>query len=125
MAFEQTDNIVALINSVAARVGTLLKSAAGVTVSSSTPVYVDSNSLLATGGYPFAVQMFAGVQNTANSVMSVEGFTTGSANATLTQTLVQGATGSLTITGFMRVTITDDAGNLTNGAYYVPFGTLA
>lgn len=89
------------------------------------PMYVDGNSTLQVGGFPFAVQLLAGVTSTSNSIASIEGSTTGSANAILTQTLVQGAAASLTTTGFLRITVTDDAGNLTNGQYYIPFGTLA
>lgn len=89
------------------------------------PMFVDGNSTMQVGGFPFAIQLLAGVTSTSNSIATIEGSSTGTAAAALTQTLVQGTSASLTTTGFLRITITDDAGNLTNGQYYIPFGTLA
>lgn len=89
------------------------------------PMYVDGNSTLQVGGFPFALQMFAGVTNTANSVVSIEGQSTGTANDLMHLTLVSGSNATATIAGYYRVTVTDDAGNITTGAYYAPFYTLA
>lgn len=106
------------------RVGNTVKTAAGGVAVASTPFYVDTNSQVATGNIPFPIPLFAGATDTSFSALSVSGSATLSANEIMHQTLVQGSAGSLTTTGFIRVTITDNAGNLTNGAYYIPFGTL-
>lgn len=110
------------------RIGNVIKvadagSEAATTVSAQ--VYSDSAGKLASGGLPFTALFLAGVTSTSASVVSVEGSTTGAAATSMIQTLVQGLTGSLTVAGFLRITVTDDAGNLTNGQYYIPFGTLA
>lgn len=122
---ETYDSLYSLIKNACLRLGNPANAASGAAATASVPVYVDSSSNLQAGNIPFAIPLMAGVTSTAFSVMSVEGSTTGAANVSMTQTLVQGASASLTTTGFLRVTITDDAGNLTNGAYYIPFGTLA
>lgn len=90
-------------------------------------MYVDGNSTLQVGAFPFAVQAFAGVQNTANSVVTIEGSSTGTANDLMHLTLVTGANATATIAGYYRITILDDAGNINSGAsgaYYAPFYTL-
>ena len=117
--------IVALINSVAAKVGTIFKSAAGAVVSASTPIYIDSNSQLAAGGYPFPVQLFAGVTNSGFAVASIQGRATGTANDLMHLTLVSGANATATVAGYYRISVTDDAGVITTGDYYAPFYTLA
>lgn len=89
------------------------------------PMYVDLNSQLQIGGFPFALQLFGGVTNTANSALTIEGQSTGAANDLMHLTLVSGANATATIAGYYRVTVTDDAGNITTGAYYAPFYTLA
>lgn len=88
------------------------------------PMYVDGNSNLQVGGFPFPVQMFAGVTSTSNSVATIEGSATGSANDLMHLTLVAGANATAVIAGYYRVTVTDDAGVITTGAYYAPFYTL-
>lgn len=118
---EIPDSLYTLIN----RTGNVMKTAAGTTVSPSALLFVDANSAESSGNIPFTVPLFAGVTSTSASVVSIEGSSTGTAADAMHLTLVQGAAGSLTTAGFLRVTITDDAGNLTNGQYYIPFGTLA
>lgn len=87
-------------------------------------IYVDANSKLASGGLPFAAPLISGVTSTSASVLDVEGSATGSADELMHLTLVKGANATSTIAGFMRITVTDDAGVITNGAYYMPFYTL-
>lgn len=87
-------------------------------------MYVDTAGTMQVGAFPFAVQAFAGVQNTANSAISIEGQSTGTANDLMHLTLVSGVNATATIAGYYRVTVTDDAGNITTGAYYAPFYTL-
>ena len=96
--------------------------ATGVTASK--PVYIDSSSVPQTGGFPFAVPMIAGATNTSASVVTIQGSATGSVDELMHLTLVKGANATATIAGWYRATITDDAGVVTTGAYYVPFYTL-
>lgn len=92
----------------------------------STPVYLDSNTQLASGGFPFAVQLVSGVTDTSAAVMAVTGSSTLTANDIMHQTLVAGAgVTTWTKTGFIKVNITDSAGNITNGDHYIQFGTLS
>jgi hypothetical protein len=129
MADTQSNNtLAASIEARGLRVGNTIKVAdagSDSATTASTTIYSDASGKLAAGGLPFTPALNAGVTSTASAVFSVEGSTTGAANVSMTQTVVQGASGSLTTTGFLRITLTDDAGNLTNGAYYIPFGTLA
>lgn len=118
---ENPDSLYTLIN----KTGGTLKTAAGATVSASAPLYVDSNSTLATGNIPFALPLFSGVTSTSASVISIEGSATGSANELMHLTLVAGANATATVAGYYRITLTDDAGVITSGAYYAPFYTLA
>lgn len=123
---ETFDSLYSLISSTSAKIGNVFRTAAGLPATASTPIYVDSNSQIAAGNIPFAIPMFSGVTNTANAVFSVRGSSTQSANELYHQTLVYGTVAStLSVSGLMRVTVTDDAGNITAGDYYVPFGTLA
>ena len=94
-------------------------------VTASKPVYIDSSSVPQTAGFPFAVPMLAGVTSTSASVITIQGSATGSANELMHLTLVLGANATATIAGWYRATVTDDAGVITTGDYYVPFYTLA
>ena len=94
------------------------------TMTASKPVYIDSSSVPQTGGFPFAVPMIAGASSTSASVVSIQGSATGSANELMHLTLVLGANATATIAGWYRATVTDDAGVITTGDYYVPFYTL-
>lgn len=104
-------------------VGNYVQTAAGVAVTASTPIYVDSNSQLATGAIPFAVSFNAAT--TSTSVLDVIGSATGSANDLMHLTLVLGANATATVAGYYRINITDSAGVVTSGNYYAPFYTLA
>lgn len=87
-------------------------------------MYVDTAGTMQVGAFPFAIQAFAGVASTSNSVLSIEGSATGSANELMHLTLVSGANATATVAGYYRITVTDDAGVVTSGAYYAPFYTL-
>lgn len=91
----------------------------------SAPVYSDSSSQLAIGNIPFAFPLMAGVTSTSASLLTVEGSATGSADELMHLTLVKGANATATVAGYYRLTVTDDAGVITTGAYYAPFYTLA
>lgn len=125
MSLENTDGLYDLIRNFTLKVGNLIKDLVGASASASVPLYSDSNSKLAAGGFPFALQLLAGVTDTSFSVAAITGSSTGSANELMHQTLVDGAqVTTFTKTGFLRVTITDSAGNITNGAHYIQIGTL-
>lgn len=125
MSLENSDGLYDLIRNFTLKVGNLIKDLVGASASASVPLYSDSNSKLAAGGFPFALQLLAGVTDTSFSVAAITGSSTGSANELMHQTLVDGAqVTTFTKTGFLRVTITDSAGNITNGAHYIQIGTL-
>lgn len=63
--------------------------------------------------------------STAAALLSFTGYSTLSGVNDLGTTLVAGGTASLTITGFVRATLTDSGGNITDGDYYIPVGTLS
>jgi len=110
------------------RVGNLIKVADAsldTATTASTPVYSDSSSKLASGAFPFALPITAGTTDTSFSNLSFTGTSTGSAATSLTFPLVSNASASFTQVGSIRITVTDAAGNITNGQYYIPFGTLA
>lgn len=88
----------------------------------STIPYIDSSGNL--GVAPIALPLMAGTISTSNSVLSIQGQATGTANDLMHLTLVAGANATLTIAGFYRITVTDTAGVITTGAYYAPFYTL-
>ena len=98
---------------------------AATTVTASKPVYIDSSSVPQTGALPFANPLSAGATDSSFSTWTITGRATGSADELMHLNLVKGANATSTIAGFVRTTITDQAGVITDGDYYVPFYTLA
>jgi hypothetical protein len=127
MAFETLDNVMAYVKSVAFKIGNSILDASGNTgTTTSVPLYVTSDSKLAAGGFPFAVQLLSGATSTAAAVMAVTGSSTLTADDIMHQTLVAGAgVTTWTKTGFIKVNITDSGGNIVNGDHYIQFGTLS
>lgn len=121
---ETPENLYSLIKSFCLRIGAQVNAASGAAATASTPVYIDSNSAVQTGGFPFVVPMIAGVASTSAAVLSMTGSATGSANELMHQTLVLGSNATAVIGGYYRITVTDNAGVVTNGDYYAPFYTL-
>lgn len=123
---QDNNSLEALIRQGRIQIGNEIKDANGNTVVGSAsgggPVYVDANGRFAAGAMPIA--MLFNANATSNSVLSIEGQSTTTANDLMHQTLVVGANATATIAGYYRVTVTDDAGNITVGAYYAPFYTL-
>lgn len=108
-------------------IGNLVKLAGTkLPASVSVPLFTDANGKLGAAGFPFVLPLLAGVTSTANAVFSVEGSSTGTANDLMHQTLVAAANvTTFTSQGFIRVALIDDAGNITNGSYYIQVGTLS
>lgn len=80
---------------------------------------------LEAGTTPFSKVTISNVASTTAALQSFTGVSTLSGTADLTLTLAAGAAASFTTVGFVRVTLTDSGGNITDGDYYLPFGTLA
>lgn len=99
----------------------------GVAVQASSAVYADSSSkiaVLAGGGTPFAVKV-SGLSTTAEAIMDFTGSSTDTANDLMHGQLVDGAVvTTFTKTGFLRVNITDNGGNIVNGQHYIQIGSL-
>lgn len=127
MPGELIDNVVTLINNSKMQIGDKVsKTANGGTATASVPLYSDSTSTLAVGGFPFAVPFIAGATNTSAAAFNIEGSSTGSADQIFNQTLVSGANvTTATKQVFVRVNVTDDAGNITNGNYYLQLSSLS
>ena len=121
------DSLEAKINALSMRIGNdvnLADPQAGK-ATASTLLYVDSSQKLAQGDVPFPVVLAAGSTNTGYSSMSIKGSATNSDNDLMHLTLVKGANATATIAGYTRITVTDAAGVITTGDYYMPFYTLA
>lgn len=119
--------IAAQIEARGLQVGNQVKDSAGnVGTTLSKPMYADSAGILQAGNIPFAIPLMAGVTSTAASVASVEGSSTGTANDLMHLTLVKASNvTTFTSQAFLRIDVTDDAGNITNGSYYLQVGTLS
>lgn len=124
MSTQDNNSLAALIALKGLKVGNEVLGTDDLPTTASKPVYTDSSKKLAVGGFPFAVPMIAGVSDTSASVTSIQGSATGSADELMHLTLVKGANATATIAGYYRATVTDDAGVITSGAYYIPFYTL-
>jgi len=125
MSTQDNNSLETLINQKGLKVGNEVLGTDGLPTTASKPVYTDSSKKLAVGGFPFPVPMIAGASNTSASVLTIQGSATGSADELMHLTLVKGSNATSTIAGFARVSVTDDAGVITTGDYYVPFYTLS
>lgn len=113
----------ALINATDVQIGSLVKNTAGTQGVAASALYADTNGNLASGG---VVPFISGITNTAAAFFSVEGSSTNTANDLMHQSLVAGANvTTATKQAFLRVTLTDDAGNITNGDYYIQLNSLS
>ena len=89
-------------------------------VTASKPVYIDSSSVPQTGTIPFALPI-----NQATTTSPMFDLTGNGGAGILTQTLVAaGEVTTFTVTGYVRVLITDDGNQVTDGSYYIAFGTI-
>ena len=100
------------------------KKLASNALTASQPLYIDSNKVPQSGSLPFAIPLAAGATDSGFSTLSISGRATGSADELMHLNLVAGANASATIAGYYRVTVTDAAGVITDGAYYAPFYVL-
>lgn len=80
---------------------------------------------LVSGAADFTKVSFYGITDSGAALLDVTARATETADVSLLTTLVKGAAASLTTVGFMRIDLVDEGGVLTDGAYYIPFGTLA
>ena len=97
---------------------------AATTVTASKPVYIDSSKVPQTGAIPFSLPVSGGT-TTSVTFFSITGASTLSDDLQMTYPLVAGAAvTTFTKTGFIKVNITDSAGNLTDGDHYIQIGTL-
>lgn len=126
MSTQDNNSIEAILrNEVLGSIGNSAKSSGGVAATISTPLFVDSSGKVAQGAIPYSMPLSAGATNTNFSVMTIVGSSTLSADDIMHQTLVAGAgVTTWTKTGFIKVNITDNAGNITSGDHYIQFGTL-
>lgn len=99
--------------------------AQGGAVTASKPVYVDSSSVPQGGDFPFAVPV-SGLTSTTATFLALTGQSTLSGTNDLGSNLVvASAVTTFTETAYIRVTLTDDGGNVTDGDHYIAVGTLA
>lgn len=104
----------------ALKAGNPVKTSSGGVATASKPLYVDSSSKMASGDLPFALPI--NQPTTTSPMMELTGI---AASAILTRTLVAGAAvTTFTVSGYVRVLITDDGNQITDGNYYIAFGTI-
>lgn len=126
MSLENSDGLYDLIRNFTLKVGNIIRDLVGATATASTTIYSDSSSKLAVGGLPFAIQLISGLTDSSASVADVQGRSTLTANDLMHTNLVAGAAvTTFTATGYLRVSVTDAGGNITNGAHYIQVGTLS
>jgi hypothetical protein len=95
-------------------------------VSEASATLVSSFSALEDGTTPFSLVTISGVPTTSSATIDITGASTlTSASYSMQQTLVaaSGAT-TFTVKGWVRVAVTDSAGNLADGNYYIQLGEL-
>lgn len=125
MSTPTSDSLKQEIDAGKLKVGNFVVDASGFNLTgtnTATVPYLDSSGAFQVA--PIALPLIAGSVSTSNSVLSIAGSATGSANELMHLTLVSGANATATIAGYYRVTVTDAAGVVTTGAYYAPFYTL-
>ena len=94
-------------------------------ITASKLLYADANKVPQTGNLPFEI-VHSGVANTASAIVEYQANSTLTANHLMHGTFVAGAqVTTFTKTGFIRVKITDDGGNLTDGYHYIQIGSLS
>lgn len=124
MSTPSGDSVRAEIIENALKVGNPVKDSIGIPILTANALSVDSNgSMAATSPLPVTV---SSSQATTTALMSFTGASTLSATGPLTNTIVAtAAVTTFTVTGYARVALTDNAGNVTSSNYYVAFGTVA
>lgn len=104
--------------------GNPVKDSTKLPLTTSKGLYADSNSALATAA-PFPL-IVSSSEATTTAVADIRGASTLSASGPMTNTIVAGsAATTFTAAGYVRVAVTDSAGNVTAGNYYLQFGTLS
>ncbi len=119
------DALDAKINALGLFIGNIVYSGDMATMATaSKPLYVDASNKLAAAAIPFSLPVSGGTVTSA-TFFNITGASTGEANTQMTYPLVAGGNvTTFTKTGFIKVTVTDSAGNVTNGDHYIQIGTL-
>lgn len=121
MSSPQVDGLKTEIDQGRMRVGNQVQLANGLPAAVSGALYTDSSGNLAVG-----TPLVMSALTTSVSLLDVTGYATLSADEIMHGPLVAGAgVTTWTKTGFLQITVTDSAGNITNGKHYIQFGTLS
>lgn len=101
--------------------GNPVKTSAKAPATASQPMYVDSNSQMASGSFPFAIPFAA--QAVTDSALSISGTPNGNI---MTQTLVAAASATtITAAGYVRMTVVSaNEAIMSSGAYYIQVNTI-
>jgi len=106
--------------------GNPVKTSAKIKAVASMPMYVDSSSNFASGALPFSMPINVTSVSTTATFLTLTGNSSLSGSADMTLTLVAGsAVTTVTKAAFIRVTLSDSAGNITAGDYYIQLNTLS
>lgn len=109
----------------ALRAGNDVKTSTYGVATASSLLYVDSSSQLAVGDLPFPLKV-SGLSATTTTFLDFTGATTLSASNDLgSQIVVGSAVTTFSTTAFIKVTLTDEGGNITDGDHYIMVGTLS
>lgn len=80
---------------------------------------------LRNGTAPLSVVKVSGIESSGSAFMNVTGRSTLADAGSLYTTIVAAAgMTTYTVTGYLRVRITDEAGNVTDGDHYIQIGTI-
>lgn len=121
MSTPNPDGLQTLFEQGRMKVGNQVLDSAGAAIATAAPLHVNASGVLVAS---LPTVFATGATNTGISVLSVSGSATGSVDDLMHLTLVKGSNATATIAGYMRMTVTDANGVITNGDYYSPFYTL-
>lgn len=104
----------------ALKAGNPVKTSTGAAATASKPLYVDSSSKMASGSFPFALPV-----TLTDATLPIIDLTGVGTAGLLTTTFVKAADVSThTVSGYLRIAITDTGDDVTDGSYYIPFGII-
>lgn len=123
MSSTTADSVQEMVEGGKLKIGNEVKESTQLPTSASKPLYVDSSSKLAGGAFPFPVEV-SNLSTTGTVFAKFSGSSTLSENSLYTQIVAASGATTFTTTGYLRVTITDAAGNVTDGDHYIRIGSL-